>query len=149
MKKANIILVMLTVSAFGFLTAWTPCILTFCKTISIPEWLEVVYFATPIPFFGNFLIAGVFVLPISFLSQDWKACAWVGTVSPAVISLVKYIPQFDPKYDYYNLLFDYIFSLIPICVTLSFFMLVPKLSKFTWLLLLKHFRPVPSNSKES
>ena len=108
-----------------------------------------VYFATPIPFFGNFLIAGVFVLPISFLSQDWKACAWVGTVSPAVISLVKYIPQFDPKYDYYNLLDDYIFSLIPICVMLSFFMLVPKLAKFTWLLLLKNLRPVPSNSKES
>ena len=147
--KKTVILVALTVSAFGFLTAWNPCILTFCKTISIPEWLSMVYFATSIPFFGNFLIAGVFVLPISSLSQDWKALTWVGGTSPAIISLIKHIPQFDPQFDYYNLFFDYIFSLIPICAMLSFFVLVPKLVKFTWLLLLRRFQPVQSNSKES
>ena len=105
-----------TVSAFQLLTIWNFCLLTFCKTISIPDWLSIIYFSLGIPFGGNFLVAGTLMLPMAILCDKHRTAAITIFLVPALISLMKTIPGFNPEYDFFNLAIDYLIAFIPISV---------------------------------
>lgn len=117
MRKREAILAIVTVTAFSLLATWNPCLLTFCKTISAPEWVSFLFFVLPIPFGGDFLIAGLFMAPLILSQCSAKVWLLVAFISPALISLIKHLPKTDPKYLWGNIAIDYVLALIFLLVS--------------------------------
>ena len=123
----DVALFLSTALAFMALILWNYCLLTFCKTISLPAWLSEIYFMGKIPFLGNFIFATIFVAPLALTCDRHATGVTTYLVVPSLISALKHIVILENDYLLVNLIFDYLMAFIPIVIAFYLVFLSRKL----------------------